>query len=484
MDIASIAYWAIALYAFVNRGPALIYIFFASLSFQTVAVIPPALTGGVSLTPGWVTAVLLTFKVLVWRNRALLAFAPLVDVRRFGLLALCAVYGLVSAYFFPRFFEGTPVVGVRANLQAAIPLMATSANLTQSVYFILSLLVTLTFYQLAKHPGARRHILNAILVGGLVVVITGAIDWATTRFGVAWVLAPLRTATYALLTGDAVMGGTRRVVGITSEASSFATLCMSFAAAIFFLRGVFEQARTRRAATAVFLGLLVMLALSTSSTGYVGTAVLLAASLVFGFRQSIAGRRSGPASLLFAYAALFGVLVLVVLVPSLASSAGDQINGLVFQKSTSESYAERSFWNQIAMQGAAASHWLGLGLGSVRASSWLVCIIANIGVPGVVLLFSFLGVVMLAKPPHPQGAEAEVVTGAKFALIPILAMAALSGTSVSFDQMPAMLIGVIGGLCWALSRAEDPAQPAPLGVPASLARGGPMRPAAGLRNAR
>ena len=484
MDIASLAFWAIALYAFVNRGPALIYVFFAALSFETVAVVPPALMGGVSLTPGWVTAGLLATKVLLWRSRPLLAFAPLADFRRLGLLALCCAYGVMSAYFFPRLFAGTPVIAVRVLFTMAVPLTSTSSNLTQSFYFVLSTLVVLTFYQLGKHPEARRHILNAILVGGVFAIVTGAVDWATTRFGAAGLLAPLRTATYALLTNDLVLTGTRRVVGITPEASAYAGLCMAFAAPIFFLRDAYQQARTRRAAMAVFLGLLGMIALSTSSTGLIGIAVLTLAALAFGFRQSWSRRRTGGQSLVFVSLAFVAGVALVALDPGLAARAADQVNQLVFQKSGSVSYAERSTWNDVALQAAQASHWLGVGLGSVRASSWLVAIVSNIGIPGAVLMFGFLTLVATASPLQPNGREAEIVTGAKFALLPLLAMMSLSGTLVSLDPMPSLLLGLIGALGWRLSHAEESAPAAPAIAGANVGPRGALPSAAGLRTAR
>jgi hypothetical protein len=294
-------------------------------------------------------------------------------------------------------------------------------------------------------------------------------------------LQPLRTATYALLTNDLVLTGTRRVVGITSEASAYATLCMSFAAPIFFLRGAYQQARTRRAAMLVVLALLGMIALSTSSTGYVGTAALMVTALLFGFRQSWSRRRSGGQSLIFAYAAFVAALALVALEPRLAASAADQINGLVFQKSTTASYAERSTWTSVALQGAQSSHWFGLGLGSARASGWLVCILANVGIPGLVLLLGFLARVMMAAPPRPDGPESEIVTGSKFALAPLLVMTSLSGTLVSLDPMPSLLLGLIAGLCWKLSPAEAAAA---TGESTEASPSGALRPAVGLRPVR
>jgi predicted outer membrane lipoprotein len=67
---------------------------------------------------------------------------------------------------------------------------------------------------------------------------------------------------------------------------------------------------------------------------------------------------------------------------------------------------------------------------------------------------AFLAVVVLGRPASPDRDDAELATGAKFALIPILVMASLSATSVGFGLMPACLFGVIGAMAWPRAQAS------------------------------
>jgi hypothetical protein len=449
LDFPSVIFWGLMVAGLRSRGPLMIYIFFGCLSFETTAVVPPALVGGVSFTPGWMAMAFLTLKLVSIQPGLPEALSPLFDFRRIGLLTTCTIYGVMSAYFFPRLFEGqVDVFSMRSAFLGVMPLQPSPANITQTFYFVMTTFGVLSFYLAASGMELRRHLLNAILFGGGVAILTGAMDIATSAIGLGVILEPFRTASYAYLTEAEVLGA-KRVVGLCSEASAYAGLCMGFATPVFFLRNAFQRPFTRNVlAPLVFALLVFMTALSTSSTGYVGLGLLGAIIAFYGVWQILKARTSGWQNLTLVYGTATAIFAIVVLKADLLQKAAQMVDEMVFHKAESSSYIERSTWNTATFQAFLSTHGLGVGLGSARASSWVISILGNIGFIGAALMLAFLALSMLSHPPKGRTQNEDLATGAKVAMIPILTMASLSGTSVGFDLMTACMFGLIGAVSW------------------------------------
>ena len=93
--------------------------------------------------------------------------------------------------------------------------------------------------------------------------------------------------------------------------------------------------------------------------------------------------------------------LLAVAVPLFTLTDAPHTVAKVFQtvfvdKVHSDSYRERTLWNTLALQTAHDSLYFGAGWGSVRASSFACSLLANVGVPGVLLFVFFL--MQLARP--------------------------------------------------------------------------------------
>jgi len=443
LDPTGLLFWAIILGGVFTRGPAMIYIFFAMQSFGTVALVPPALLGGVTFTPEWVSFAGIAAKVLLSRPSLSQAFIPLLDLRRFGLLGLVTLYAVFSAIFMPQLFRGVLVIPMRmAN--AAYPLAPQIANFTQTFYFVMTTLAVLVFYYLVKDPRSKKHVFNGILLGGVMAVLTGLVDIVVPSS----LLTPFRTASYAILAGGD-FGEGKRVAGLMSEASAYASVCIGFAGSIFFLRDAYEDKTLRTIITpAVFLLLVAMIGLSTSSGGYVGLAVFFCIVVVYMLLRIATGNSGGIREFYFLGAGLIMALVLAAVKPDIYSPPIAMVNQMVFQKHLSSSYVERSYWNQVGLEAARSTYWLGAGLGSARASSWVVAVLGNIGIVGAALMVSFMTKVFLSRPAPSRQGDAGVARGAKFALIPLLTVESLSGTSVGFGLVAACLFGMVGDVCW------------------------------------
>src|SRR3546814_14550584 len=78
----------------------------------------------------------------------------------------------------------------------------------------------------------RRTVIMANVFGAAVAVLTGVRDIATQG---TQILAPFRTASYAILSDQEILGSLR-IVGLMPEASAYGTICVFFGAALYFLR--------------------------------------------------------------------------------------------------------------------------------------------------------------------------------------------------------------------------------------------------------
>lgn len=57
----------------------------------------------------------------------------------------------------------------------------------------------------------------------------------------------------------------------------------------------------------------------------------------------------------------------------------NMVDTVVFQKTSSESYIERSGWTRYGWKAFLATEGWGVGLGSARTSNWYVSILSNTG---------------------------------------------------------------------------------------------------------
>lgn len=463
MTYPAVIFWLLALATAFLRGPAFYYVFFAAWSFGTLVVVPPGVGIG-NLTPAWIAACLLI-------ARAVLQAAPrpylaaLADPRRFGLLSLCTLYAAGSAYFLPRMFEGrVNVITMRpSDFRGAVPLRPDTANFTQGLYFVLATLTVVSVYFVCQDPARRRQFLQAFGFGAAVAVGTGLLDLVTSKAGLAGWLGPFRNAQYALMLENKA-AGMHRVVGLMSEASAYAGLSAPFLALLALTPP--KASAWGRYRLPLCAALLVMSYLSTSSGGYVALAALglmLAWSLALG---GLAEQRRtawwGAYGLLMAAAA---AALILMLQPAAFESVWRVVDEIVFQKSSSRSYIERTSWNRVAYQAFLGTDYLGVGVGGARASSWYYAVLSNIGLPGALLLGGFILQIALARAPDP--ADRMLARAAKLALAPYLLMASLVGTSANFGLGGAVLFGLAAALCWpvpASTAASTALSPQPAGA--------------------
>lgn len=449
MDVPSAIFFVLLLGCLLERGPAMLYLFFGGWAFASVAAVPPALIGGITLTPAWITACALIGKV-AWRHGPREVADSLMNPKRVGLLTLCAVYSAIITLFAPRIMAGQiEVIPLRITIlhHTAEPLGPVASNLTQGFYLLVTVGLISALEITCRRGDGRRQVLNAFLFGGAVCAMTGLVDWLTGLAGATALLEPLRTASYSLMTeAEAFAGSGRRVIGLTPEASSFSQFAIGFAAPLLFLRSAYQRPTTRNVTVPLTVtGLLFFTWLSKSSTGIVGIAVLAAVIAVHAMRASLLGRREGRQGLALVYGGTV-VLMLAFLFPAVSGDAMHVVDMMIFKKTATSSFEERSMWNAVTLDAFRQSWGFGVGVGSDRASSWPIAVLGNIGVPGAVLMFGYLLRVLLARSRSEDVGFDRVFIGAKYGLLPSLVMGAMVGTSVAFSLPLTCLAAIVTGM--------------------------------------
>lgn len=450
MNYAILIFWLLIAWSATATAQTVLVLLLASVSFASLALIPLEVSGGISILPQSVFALLLILKVLGPQVLPLSSkLATTLRLQNLGFLALFLLVSIVAALIMPRLFlEDVVIIPMRESSGADLlrPIMA---NFTQSGYVALSVLTVFSVTLIASEPGFLNTTRAAMLAGGIVCIITGLADLAAASAGLPALLDAFRNANYSYLT-EANVSGMKRVVGLTPEASVYGPICVDFAAAIGLLRTLYPEGRERSIATVVAVSLVAMAVLSTSSTAYGGLAVLIFVYALNwtrrAFFSSSLGQREVVGEALVSFGAMIALLVAVLAHASLFDPLLNLIDEVILNKPLSSSFVERSHWNTIAWNTVASTWGLGVGLGSTRTSNWFAAIISNAGLLGAVFMGIFLVQTFAKRADWQSPLTAEVLAGLKLSLLPALAMAAVDFPGPDFGPWMAVIFGAISGI--------------------------------------
>jgi len=451
--IPIILFWILLGVSLFVPGPFIFYLLFACLPFGSFAVIPTDITQGLTLTPPPVIAVFIVILYAGGKN----GVSNLLDVAlkpSQGLLLF--LFWLVTIWvtlFMPRLFAGAAAV-IPMKLEemtTGVPLQPTQQNLSQLLYLSISILTVLVCANAFRSQATRQHILSAICVGAAMTIFTGILDLASQYLPLDPLLSVFRTGTYAFLT-DVEIANVKRVVGLMPEASSYGTLVVSLLGGIYFFRRAMTNSFLRLWIAPCLIALLAVFALlSTSSTAYAGLGIL---ALVAAIEWVVRAVHAAPGTrfregLQMEFWALVAALTLVYLFvlfkPSLFDPLLDLLDTLIFKKTSSDSFEERSMWTTVSLQALWDTWGLGVGLGATRASNGIVAVFSNSGIAGGILYYSFLLQVAFFRPRRGDETGAALLVAIRAYMIPVLFMGILSATSADF--------GVMNGCIYALALA-------------------------------
>ncbi len=408
----------------------IVYVFVCSTLLGASAALILNDLGGVSVPPAHLLLGFLALR-LVNEKAVLKRIAREVAPGRpaFWLLMTVA-YSTVSAYLLPRLFAGaTLTFPARAESGYLVSLEPSMSNLTQSLYFIGDLVcfVALSAYASSQH--ARKVLADAVLACVVLNLGFAAVDLITYFTNTTELLSFIRNATYTML-NDTEVAGFKRIVGSFVEASAFGAITLGYFAyaGTLWLHGI----RPRLTAVLTFLSFTALI-FSTSTTAYVGLMAFLAfAYLATMLRIFFRRATHQMAFFIFGFPLLGAIIVIAI---ALSDTYSTYLQGLmdtfVFNKMTTNSAVTRASWNQQAIQNFFDTFGLGAGNGSVRASSFPLAVISNLGLVGAVFLGIFLlSVFVSSKGRHSEQFEDAYRQAAKAACFAGLITATVSGALV------------------------------------------------------
>lgn len=407
--------------------------------------------GMATIPPGHVTLAFFMLAVVIRLNGLGVAVSAIVFPRAGFFLAMIVLWGVVSGFLMPRLFSGMVQV-IPLNLVGdyfvQVPLWPRASNLNQSVYFIGNLCAFLFVFGMAKNP----ELLKKAAAAGLIIcgfnMAIALLDSFTFAIGQPNLLDFMRNAGYSQLFGATVMG-MKRMTGSFTEASAFAAMTTGlFAFAFRLWRGGVYTKWSGPLAIALALGVI----MAFSSTGFVALGVyfIITYSLnLTGSQRS--GRDAGAASrrMVFVSLAPIGALLVAILVairPDVLDPVVELFDSSIATKLSSASGQERMEWNLSGMSNFFSTFGLGVGLGSVRTSSFLVSVPANLGLIGVGLYGAFFYQLFLSTSGQRWGQidpeSEQIVAAARSSCFALLIAAAVSSSTMDLGLIFHIMAGI------------------------------------------
>ncbi len=363
---------------------------------------------------------------------------------------LTAAYALVTALLIPRLFAGQFTVWpqkLTPPYDIPVPLGPSMSNVTQSLYLAIegALLVGAGLF-LTRSRIVFARLLQAYLACGYVVVVICAWQLANKLTGLWFPEAFLYSNPGWVIFPGQTIGIVPRINGPFSEPAALAYYLSGtvFCCTWLVLRGH----RNRSAMVLLPLALLALIS-STSTTGFAVLTVGGAGLVVYGVSRA----PRAVALRIFAFAvpvAVVGV-VAAIGIATLSAKLEESMAIVMHQslnKAEGKSFATRTGLDLDSLGVLFPSYGLGAGWGSVRASSLLPGLLANLGLAGSSLLLWFaVRLVRQVARARRRAATADqtmVLDGISAAVIGNLTAAILSAptlNAVDFYLLLGILIG-------------------------------------------
>ena len=448
-----VAFWTIALLAL--RGPSvgLVYALFAAMPFGALAVVPPALLGGLTLTPTSVVAALLVARCLgtadgrrwfAYALRSVEHFVPLL-----GFWAVAVVTTLVSPTLFGGRVEVVPLRGDALDPGATAPLAPSLQQASQLGYVTLSVFVVIAAARLLGRERTRGHVLRAMMLGGSVTVLTGSLDRLLA--GGADPLGPLRTANYAIAARwwDGPLAE-RPLAGLMPDPNGFGALCVMFVATLWFHRRSVRE-RWLRAVFVPWLCVLlgVMVWLSASPLAWTGLAIVVVAGAAEASWRAVrprvraCRRRRTPSG-----ARRFVLLSLTVLALFAGSApVYDRAAELAARfvpaaaMDASASVPDRAELGTVSIRSALDTWGLGVGVGGTRAPGWFLGLLSGVGVLGTLCCVGFVAATWAWRPSRRRTEGRTWMAAYRWSVPCIAAVVLAGGGGADFGPYLALLFG-------------------------------------------
>jgi hypothetical protein len=404
------------------------------------------LIGSANIQPAHLFLAFAAYSVLSRRQEAAIAIESM-KFPQPGFWFLCLViYGVLGAIFIPRLAIGSMQIiplgtSTFGDTGYTVPLGPVSSNLTQSIYLIADFICFIVTVAAATTRAGFMAGTTGLLAYAAGNVLFAVIDLATYNTGTQWLLDFMRNAQYTLHIEEEVVG-LKRIVGSFPEASAFAH---STIAAVGFTGTMWLCGRLPAWTGSLAIASFVLLILSTSSAGLATVPPLLAILYLTALARCGFDPRNRPymsAALLCAPLLVLAAFLALQLDDQASKPIRDYMDALIFSKSNTDSAATRGTWNSFALQNFFESYGFGVGLGTVRASSYPIAVLSNVGIPGTIFYLLFAASGFLRRRGTQHTFPADVRLAARNACLALIIGDTFAGTTVEQGLMFYVLAGM------------------------------------------
>lgn len=360
-----------------TKGELLPIILFTSI-FDAAAALN---FGSTTLAP-WIFALIICVPIKALMGK--LRWKPIAGLNRsaFQALVMFVAYAVFSSVVFPILFRGILVSNSRNGLDAHLSF--TVSNIAQAGYLCFALVV----YVLALHS-TREQLRNALVWyvrACICIACFSMYQLANATLHIPYPSAILYTNATHMIYDAYKISGVWRLNSTLNEASEAA---FYLAPGLALLSWELVTRRIRWQTVVAFLLVLTAMVLTVSTLGYACLGTIVLGGIFFSLRHTF-GRRGVSPLKLIVFLGLLLTVVPLLLLTNFGHTIETVFNAVFINKVDSDSYRERSLWNELALQTARDSYYLGAGWGSARASSFACSLLANVGIPGAALFLYFL----------------------------------------------------------------------------------------------
>jgi hypothetical protein len=383
--------------------------------------------------PPWILALAICLPLKVITGKLNTKAVPGINRSAFYALVFFVGYAIFTSFAFPFLFHGIPVSNARNGLN--FPLSWTQSNFSQASFLLCSLVVFL----LAVHS-TREQMRNAVkwyVYSCICIACFSMYQLANATLHIPYPSAILYTNTTHTIYDAYKIAGVWRLNSTLNEASE-ASFYMGPGLALVSWELVTHRIRWQTLAS--FLLLLTAIVLTVSTTGYACLGTIGVGGIFFALRRTFGRRGVAPLKLVI-LVGLVATIVPLLVVTNFGQTVDKVFDSVFINKVDSDSYRERSLWNELALQTAKDSYYMGAGWGSVRASSFICGLVGAIGIPGALFFFYFL--LQLARPAFSprRYARFDLYDRTLFAIVVMMVALALAGAD-PVEPLIWMLFGV------------------------------------------
>jgi hypothetical protein len=311
-------------------------------------------------------------------------------------LWILAIWAVASSFLLPWLFAGVGVDVPRAGMDSpeTSPLRWTMSNAAQAGYVALDAIFVVYLLWCGRTRGYFERLIRAFVFAGLIAASVGAYQYVAHYSGLPYPATFFNSnpGWRQLLSEE--FSGVWRLSATFSEPSAAGSFFAVWSTLLLFLAA---GGRVGGWAWPLFALGVLMLFLTTSTTGYITGALVIALFIQREFgRVLTSGRVSGRS--LFALLLIIGAAAIALIyVPDLRGLLAK----IVWHKTQSQSGHDRTTTIWEALRITAETYGMGAGLGSNRPSGMFFYIASNLGIPGLiafsVLIWSIYRILGLAS---------------------------------------------------------------------------------------